>query len=122
MPEETENTALEQQEEHGVESTVMQALQVITGNQYNPSSAQVDRFLDLQEKGMDYTHKDNHTFLPKDILEAGKFVFVVMVIVGVLVFSTFYAKEYLGEIISGIFGLLAGGGVGFSIGSSRQKN
>jgi hypothetical protein len=69
---------------------------------------------------MDYTHKDNHTYLPRDIIETSKFVFVILIVVGLFVFCTFYAKDYIGEMISGIFGLLAGGGLGYTYGFKKK--
>lgn len=106
----------------GIETMAMQAMQIITGNQYNPTTEQVDKMLALQEKSMDYTHKDTHTFLPKDILEVGKFVFVILVGVALFVFATFFAEEYLGEIASALLGLLAGGGIGYGYGAKKRNN
>jgi len=106
----------------GIETMAMQAMQIITGNQYNPTTEQVDKMLALQEKSMDYTHKDTHTFLPKDILEVGKFVFVILIGVGLFVFATFKAEEYLGEIASALLGLLAGGGIGYGYGAKKRNN
>lgn len=47
----------------GIEEITMQMMQIVGGGQNQPSSEQIDRFLDLQEKGMDYTHKrQSHVF------------------------------------------------------------
>jgi hypothetical protein len=106
----------------GMETMALQAMQIITGNQYNPTTEQVDKMLALQEKSMDYAHKDIHTFLPKDILEIGKFIFVILVGVGLFVFATYEAEEYLSEIASALLGLLAGGGIGYGYGSKKRNN
>ena len=106
----------------GVETVAMQVMQIMSGNQYNPTNAQVDKMLALQEKSMDYTHKDTHTFLPKDILEISKFAFVILVGVGLFVFATYKAPQYLGQIASALLGLIAGGGIGYGYGSRKKNN
>ena len=59
-----------------------------------------DFMLALHEKGMEYTHKERTTYLPKDIMHMTTYLFTALLVVAVFVFSVFYAKEYLGEIIS----------------------
>jgi len=105
------------------ETVIAHMLQMSAGKQqYVPTNDQVDKIIALQEKGMDYTHKERTTYLPQNILQVCAFAFTVLVITGIFVFSAFYAKEYLGEIISGVFGLGAGGGIGYGFGSKKSKN
>ena len=103
------------------ETVVAQMLQMTVGKQYQPTQQQVDKFLSLQEKGMDYTHEERTKFLPSQLIDSGKFLVIAILVVGVFMFSAFWAKEYLGQIISGLFGLFAGGGIGYSLGIKKNK-
>ena len=97
----------------------------IFGNQtqqYVPTQAQVDKILDLQEKGMDYTHKERTKFSPRQITELTMFVAVILILLAVFVLSLFFAKEYLGEIISGAVGFLAGGAGGYGFAHSKKSD
>ena len=62
----------------------------------------------LQEKGMDYTHKERTCYSPRQKMDTIGFCVVIIVLVGVFVFSVFYVPQYLSQIISGTFGLLGG--------------
>ena len=103
------------------ERVVAQMLEISTGKQYIPTPGQIDRMLSLYEKDMDYTHEENKTYLPKDILGFITFLVIIAVVLAVFIFSAFYAKEYLGEIVSAILGLVAGGAGGYSYGMSKFK-
>ncbi len=118
-PEATPATATETPQ--GNEHFYAQMLQVTQGRQYVPTTAQVDKILALQEKGMDYTHNERTRFLPQHIFQYGTFAFVILLVVGVFVFSTFYAKEYLATIASALFGLTAGGVGGYGLGVRNAK-
>jgi|GEM_PF-1817210 len=128
MPEEVprgETIAQSVQQENpnmGMETVALQVMQIITGNQYNPTTEQVDKMFALQEKSMEYTHKDTHTFLPKDILEISKFVFIILMGFVLFVFATYKAPQYLGQIASALLGLIAGGGIGYGYGSRKKNN
>lgn len=83
--------------------------------QYMPTQAQVDKILALQEKGMDYTHKERTEYSPKQKTELTMFIIVLFVMLIIFILSLFFAKEYLGEIISGTVGFLAGGAGGYGV-------
>lgn len=90
--------------------------------QYVPTQSQVDKILALQEKGMDYTHKERTNSSPKQKIELIIFIVIIIVILIIFSLSLFFAKEYLGEIISGIAGFLAGGAGGYGFAKSKNKN
>jgi len=104
------------------ERVMAQLLQISNGSKpYTPTNAQVDKMLALHEKGMEYTHKERTTYLPKDIMHMTTYLFTALLVVAVFVFSVFYAKEYLGEIISATLGLVLGGVGGYGYGTSKNK-
>jgi len=90
-------------------------------NQYQPTQAQVDKILALQEKGMDYTHQERTKISPKQL--SGLIVLGVAVAVLLAIFFSclFWAKELLGEVVAGMVGLLTGGIGGYGIGKSTEK-
>lgn len=88
--------------------------------QYVPTQAQVDKILALQEKGMDYTHEERTMCSPIQKIEFTVFLVVVLVLLIIFVLSLFFAREYLGEIISGIVGLFAGGAGGYGYAKSKK--
>lgn len=106
-----------------IDETVTAHLLHIFGNQsqqYSPTQLQVDKILELQEKGMDYTHDERTHFSPKQWMNLGVLLITVLALLFVFVLSLFFAKEYLGEIVSGLVGLLAGSFGGYGMGS-RSK-
>jgi hypothetical protein len=90
-------------------------------NQYQPTQAQVDKILALQEKGMDYTHKERTKISPKQVTGLIVLGIGVVVLLAIYFSCLFYAKEFLGEVIAGIVGLLTGGLGGYGIGKSMDK-
>lgn len=108
-----------------IDETVTAHMMQIFGNQsqqYMPTQAQVDKILDLQEKGMDYTHEERTKFSP--IQKTDLIVIIVVIITFLIIFalSVFYAKEYVGEIIAGMIGVLTGGLGGYGMGRSKKDN
>ncbi len=106
-----------------IDETVTAHLLQIFGNQgqqYVPTQAQVDKIIGLQEKGMDYTHKERTNFSPKQKIEVGVFAGVMVVLVGMFIFSVYKVPEYSGEIISGLIGLISGGIGGYGYGSKKK--
>jgi len=107
-----------------IDETVTAHMARIIGNQssqYIPTQAQVDKILSLQEKGMDYTHEERTVCSPKQKIQLTMFMVIIIVLIIIFTLSLFYAKEYLGEIISGTVGILAGGIGGYGI-AGRYKN
>lgn len=106
------------------ENVTAQILQIFgnQSNQYVPTQAQVDKILDLQEKGMDYTHEERKNFSPKQKMEITFFLSAVVILVVVFVLCLFFAKEYVGEIVSGLIGFIAGGAGGYGIAKSKVNN
>ena len=60
-------------------------------------------------------------FLPKDILQYGTYGFVMQAMIGIFIFSAFYAKQYLGTIVSGMVGLVLGRVGGYGIGKNKSS-
>lgn len=103
-----------------IDETVTAHLLQIFGNQsqqYTPTQSQVDKILELQEKGMDYTHDERTHFSPKQWMNLGVLFITVSALLLVFLSCLFFAKEYLGEVVSGIVGLLAGSFGGYGLGS-----
>lgn len=129
MPLET-NDAMQLENTHHnekplIDETVTAHMMQVFGEQnkqYIPTQAQVDKILALQEKGMDYTHKERTTWSPKQTIELIVFAIIIITLIGIFTLTLFYAKEYLGEVISGMVGLLAGGAGGYGYGRSHAKN
>jgi hypothetical protein len=96
-------------------------LQIMGQQQYVPTSAQVDKILELQEKGMDYTHDERTRVSPQQKLAFSAFVIVAVILVAVFVLTLFFAKEYISQVISAVLGLVAGGAGGYGIGKSRSN-
>lgn len=102
------------------ESFMAHAMQIMGDNGgYKPTERQVDKILELQEKGMEYTHKERTNVLPKQWLELVVFVVIIASFFGVLVFVAIYAPNYLGETITGILGFLSGGVGGYGIAKAK---
>jgi uncharacterized ion transporter superfamily protein YfcC len=106
-----------------IDETVSAHIMQMFGNsqQYQPTQAQVDKILSLQEKGMDYTHEERTCFSPKQKIELAIFVCSIIVLVLVFLHTLWYAKEYLGEVIASIVGFLAGGSAGFAYAKTGSK-
>lgn len=99
-----------------------QAMKIFgTQKHYSPTEAQVDKILAMQEKGMDYTHKERTELSPKQKIELVAVIVVVLVLLTVFIFSVFYAKEYLSEIITGLVAFLTGGAGGYGFAKGRGK-
>ena len=104
-----------------VESLQAALLQVAgQGDAYRPTESQVDKILALREKGMDYTYKENTQISPRLKAQIGIFVFVVVVLLIILAGVLYFAKDYFGEVLSGIIGLLTGGLGGYGLASSKR--
>ncbi len=103
------------------ESFMAHAMQIMSSNQYNPTQAQVDKMLTLQEKGMDYTHSERTHFSPQLISTLIVLGGLALIIVGLFVFCVFYAPQYASMIISGAVGLLTGGAGGYGYGTRNKK-
>ena len=103
------------------ERTVAAMLQITTGRAASPTPGQVEKMLGLFEKNMDYQHKENMAFLPKDILTVGCYVLALLILLSIFILCVFFAKEYLGEIVSGFLGLAAGGGLGYGFGMRKNN-
>ena len=69
-----------------------------------------------------FTHKERTKFSPRQITELTMFVAVILILLAVFVLSLFFAKEYLGEIISGAVGFLAGGAGGYGFAHSKKSD
>ncbi len=108
-----------------IDEKVTAHIMQIFGNQaqqYVPTQGQVDKILELQEKGMDYTHEERKNFSPKQKIELIIFIAVIVVVFFIFVLALFFAKEYLGEIISGAVGFIAGGAGGYGFASKSKKS
>jgi hypothetical protein len=104
------------------DETTMQILRIFNAqNQYEPTQAQVDKILLIQEKGLDYAHQERMRVSPKQKIELVLFLAGLFVLVLIFVLCLLYAKEYLGEIVSGIVGLVAGVLGGYGYGKSQQE-
>lgn len=97
------------------------AMQIMNSNQYTPTQGQVDKMLALQEKGMDYTHKERTNFTPHLITTICGFAFFTIIIVGLFIFCIFYAPQYASQILSGAIGLLTGGIGGYGYANKKNK-
>ena len=107
---------------HLTEEMAMQVMRVFgPQNQYEPTQAQVDKILALQEKGMDYTHEERMKISPKQKIEIGILIFGSIILCGVFVLCLLFAKEYLGQLVSGIVGLITGSFGGYGLGKSKTK-
>ena len=105
------------------EAVTAQMLQIFgdQGGRYKPTEAQVDKILALNEKGMDYTHKERTSFSPTQKIEVGVFVSVVIALVAILWIVVSKAPDYLGETITGIIGFLTCGFGGYSFAKTRNS-
>jgi len=102
--------------------SVMAHFMQIAGTQsYQPTQAQVDKMLEMQEKGMDYTFKERNTFTAERITRLVVFFAVLLTFIGVFVFATYKVPQYLGEIISGMVGFLTGGVGGYGYAQTRKS-
>ncbi|MFH1620739.1 MAG: hypothetical protein ABIB04_01500 [Patescibacteria group bacterium] len=112
-----------QSSQQGITDEVAMHVMRIFGNQnqYEPTQAQVDKILSLQEKGMDYTHEERTRVSPKQKLEVTVLIVGAILLLIVFILCLFSAKEYLGEVVSGIVGLLAGSFGGYGFGKSKTK-
>lgn len=107
-----------------INETVTARMLQIAGakNDYIPTQAQVDKILELQEKGMDYTHDERTRFSPKRKADLILAIIVIVTFLIIFILALFFAKEYLGEIITGFVGLLTGGIGGYSYAQVRKDN
>ena len=79
-----------------IDETVTAHLLQIFGNQsqqYTPTQSQVDKILELQEKGMDYTHDERTHFSPKQWMNLGVLFITVSALLLVFLSCLFFAKE-----------------------------
>jgi len=109
----------------GIDENVTAHMMQIFGNQaqqYVPTQAQVDKILGLQEKGMDYTHEERTKYSPKQKTELTIFIIVLFVMLIIFILSLFFAKDYIGEVIYGAVGFLAGSAGGYGYGRSKISN
>lgn len=100
------------------ENVIAHIMQIVGSQSYQPTQAQVDKMLAMQEKGMDYTFKERNTFTADRITK----LIVLVVFVGIYVFSVYTVPQYVGEIISGMIGFLTGGIGGYGYAQSRRKS
>ncbi len=108
-----------------IDETVTAHMMQIFGNQsqqYMPTQSQVDKVLDLQAKGMDYTHEERTKFSPVQKIEVTVIIVVIITFLIIFALSIFFAKEYVGEIISGMIGVLTGGFGGYGLGRSKKDD
>lgn len=95
-----------------------------SSQQYIPTQTQVDKILELQEKGMDYTHKermqDKEHFSPREKKDLIMSIFIVGVLLVILILSMIFAEQYVGEVMIGTLGFLVGGAGGYGIGRSKD--
>lgn len=105
------------------ETFMAHAMQIMSANSYTPTQAQVDKMLSLQEKGMDYTHRERTHFSPQLISSLIVFGALIFVLIGLFVFCVFFAPEYASQIITGALGVITGafGGYGYGV-RSRKEN
>lgn len=105
------------------EETFMAHVMQIMGSNgsYKPTERQIDKILELQEKGMDYTYKERTNFSPALITEIGLILLIVLTFFGLLFFVKQAAPEYLGETITGFIGVLAGGLGGYGYGKVKGQ-
>ena len=109
----------------GVMSEAMQAgMMQIFGEQepYKPTKSQIDKILSLQEKGMDYTHKERTMWQPKQVMSLIVFVIVIIAILGLVALTAWLAKEYIGQVITGAIAFVAGGAGGYGFANRKQRS
>ncbi|MCK4635333.1 MAG: hypothetical protein KAT32_00565 [Candidatus Moranbacteria bacterium] len=108
-----------------IDETVTAHMMQIFGNQsqqYMPTQSQVDKVLDLQAKGMEYTHEERTKFSPIQKTELTVIIVVIITFLIIFTLSIFFAKEYVGEIIYGMIGILTGGLGGYGLGRSKKDD
>jgi hypothetical protein len=96
----------------------------IYGNQgggYRPTRQQVDKILALQEKGMDYTHKERMNVTAKQKVDMFLFGGVVVALIVIILIVAWKAPDQIGLAITGAIAFLTGGAGGYSIGKSKKK-
>lgn len=103
------------------ESMVANIMQMTLGRQYIPTSEQVDKLLALQEKGMDYTHKERTSYLPSQVLEFWAFFVIIAILALIFTLTILLAPQYLEQVASGIIGLIGGGLGGYGYGVKKSK-
>ena len=96
-------------------------LQIMGQQQYVPTQTQVDKILALQEKGMDYTHQERCVSSPQQKFIFISFIIATLILLIIFTLTLFFAKEYLSQVVSGIFGILAGSGLGYGYGKYSQN-
>lgn len=109
-------------------SQVSEAMQAgmlqIFGDQepYKPTKAQVDKMLALQEKGMDYTHKERTMWQPRQVSNLIVFSIIVFALLGIIALTAWLAKEYIGQVITGTVAFLAGGAGGYGFANRHKQS
>lgn len=89
---------------------------------YKPTKSQVDKMLSLQEKGMDYTHKERTMWQPRQVAELVSFILLLIFVTGLIWLILDKAPQYTGEVISVVIGLVGGGLGGYGYGSKKNKS
>jgi uncharacterized membrane protein len=87
---------------------------------YRPTPKQVDKMLALEEKGMDYMHKERTMWQPRQIAELVSFVLILLFVVVLIWIILDKAPQYTGEVISVIVGLVGGGLGGYGYGAKKS--
>lgn len=89
---------------------------------YKPTKSQVDKMLALQEKGMDYTHKERTMWQPAQISQLIVLVIVLLFVIGILWVILTQAPQYTGQVVTSIIGLIGGTGIGYGIGYKKGRS
>jgi uncharacterized membrane protein (DUF106 family) len=88
---------------------------------YKPTKSQVDKMLALQEKGMDYTHKERTMWRPQQLAQLIAFIITLIFFIVLIWLILTKAPQYTGEVVTAVVSLIGGGGVGFGIGYRKGR-
>jgi len=116
------NLSLDQSNQDNPFNETVQAhmLQIMGQQQYIPTQSQVDKILAIQEKGMDYTHQERCQNSPHQKIIFISFIMAIITLLVIFTLTLFFAKEYLSQVVSGVFGILAGSGIGYGYGKHSK--
>jgi hypothetical protein len=92
------------------------AMKAFTSDQYRPTEKQVDKMFQLQEKAMDYTHKERTQVLPQHkfdrLVEFTMFLISIIFLGIIFIFVILKKPEYTDLVITSIVAFIGGYGLG----------